>query len=86
MSIIVMRNHVTQILFYFQYGTTPLIWACRKGHAEIVDMLLADGAVVDKAGMVSKTWFAFSCYAFDHLGVVILKLEEIADPSANSDG
>ena len=36
-----------------QYGTTPLIWACRKGHAEIVEMLLLAGAVADKAGMVS---------------------------------
>ena len=38
---------------HVQYGTTPLIWACRKGHTEIVDMLLTEGAVVDKAGMVS---------------------------------
>ena len=36
-----------------QYGTTPLIWACRKGHAEIVDMLLRAGSQADKAGMVS---------------------------------
>jgi ankyrin repeat protein len=54
------------LFFYFQYGTTPLIWACRKGHAEVVDMLLGDGAVVDKAGMVSEAWFAFSNYAFEH--------------------
>lgn len=36
-----------------QYGTTPLIWASRKGHTEIVDMLLREGAMVDKAGMVT---------------------------------
>jgi len=36
-----------------QYGTTPLIWACRKGHTDIVEMLLCAGAVADKAGMVS---------------------------------
>jgi len=35
-----------------QYGTTPLIWACRKGHTDIVEMLLHAGAVADKAGMV----------------------------------
>lgn len=36
-----------------QYGTTPLIWAARKGFTEIVEMLLADGANVDNTGMVS---------------------------------
>ena len=37
----------------FQYGTTPLVWACRRGHKEIVDMLLGEHATVDNAGMVS---------------------------------
>ena len=36
----------------FQYGTTPLIWASRKGHAEIVKALLNEGANVDTTGMV----------------------------------
>jgi ankyrin repeat-rich membrane spanning protein len=40
------------MLLYFQYGTTPLIWACRKGHADIVTELLQHGAYVDNTGMV----------------------------------
>lgn len=38
-----------------KYGTTALVWACRKGSAEIVDMLLKAGANVDTAGMYSWT-------------------------------
>lgn len=38
--------------FYFQYGTTALVWASRKGNVEIVDALLKAGANVDTAGMV----------------------------------
>lgn len=38
-----------------KYGTTALVWACRKGNAEIVDMLLKAGANVDTAGMYSWT-------------------------------
>lgn len=37
-----------------QYGTTPLIWASRKGHYESVMHLLANGADVDQEGAVSK--------------------------------
>jgi len=37
---------------FFQYGTTALIWASRKGNIEIVDNLLKAGANVDTAGMV----------------------------------
>ena len=39
----------------FQYGTTPLVWAARKGHGDIVDLLLQEGASVDNAGMYSWT-------------------------------
>lgn len=39
-------------LYYFQYGTTALIWASRKGNVEIVDMLLQAAANVDTAGIV----------------------------------
>ena len=37
----------------WQYGTTALIWACRKGNLEIVETLLGEGAAVDASGMVS---------------------------------
>ena len=40
------------MLIFSQYGTTPLIWACRKGYIEIVDALLAEGANADASGMV----------------------------------
>ena len=43
--------------FFFsslQYGTTPLIWAARKGHYESVMHLLANGADVDQEGAVSR--------------------------------
>lgn len=36
-----------------QYGTTPLVWAARKGHLECVKHLLAMGADVDQEGAVS---------------------------------
>ena len=29
-----------------KYGTTPLIWACRAGHASVVEELLDQGAQV----------------------------------------
>ena len=42
------------VVFTFQYGTTPLVWACRRGHKEIADMLLSENATVDNAGMVGN--------------------------------
>ena len=38
-----------------QFGTTPLVWACRKGYVECVRHLLSHGASVDVSGIVS-TW------------------------------
>jgi len=38
--------------FFLQYGTTALLWACRKGSVDIVESLLKAGANVDTAGMV----------------------------------
>lgn len=37
-----------------QYGTTPLIWAARKGHYDSVMHLLANGADVDQEGAVCR--------------------------------
>ena len=39
-------------MLMLQYGTTPLIWASRKGHNDIVELLLLGGANVDNSGMV----------------------------------
>lgn len=41
------------LLFSSQYGTTPLIWAARKGHYDSVMHLLANGADADQEGAVS---------------------------------
>ena len=38
-----------------RYGTTPLVWACRAGHAGVVSLLLEAGARVETAGMYSWT-------------------------------
>ena len=56
-----------------QYGTTPLIWACRKGYLDIVESLLAEGANADASGMVSvsshvlsvKSRRVFCLYVFE---------------------
>ena len=47
-----------------QYGTTPLIWAARKGHYDSVMHLLANGADVDQEGAVccSPSCGLFSLY------------------------
>ena len=37
----------------FQYGTTSLVWAARKGHLKVIQTLLAQGADVNIAGTVS---------------------------------
>lgn len=47
-----LTSHVC--LVFSQYGTTPLIWAARKGHYESVMHLLSNGADVDQEGAVSK--------------------------------
>ena len=36
-----------------QYGTTALIWACRKGHYEVIQMLINAGANCNAVGTVS---------------------------------
>lgn len=46
------KKFIYNSIILVQYGTTPLIWAARKGHHDIVFQLLNAGAVIDKAGMV----------------------------------
>lgn len=64
-----------------KYGTTALVWACRKGNAEIVDMLLKAGANVDTAGMYSWTPLLVAASA-GHQEVIALLLER--KPNVNS--
>lgn len=47
-------HHIIFFVFFSQYGTTPLIWAARKGHYDSVMHLLANGADVDQEGAVSR--------------------------------
>lgn len=54
-------------MFSSQYGTTPLVWACRKGYTEIVPLLLEAGANVDTAGMVKY-------YFIDLIFIIIFTL------------
>ena len=61
------------LVIIVQYGTTPLIWACRKGYLDIVESLLAEGANADASGMVSvsshvlsvKSRRVFCLYVFE---------------------
>ena len=45
-------SHGAKVNTSDKYGTTPLIWASRKGYRDIVCKLLEAGASVDNAGMV----------------------------------
>ena len=36
--------YVVSVVFFLQYGRTPLLWAARKGHSEVVSLLLERGA------------------------------------------
>lgn len=38
--------------YVVQYGSTPLIWAARKGYTDVVNILLTAKANVDQSGMV----------------------------------
>lgn len=64
-----------------KYGTTSLVWACRKGNVEIVDMLLKSGANVDTAGMYSWTPLLVAASG-GHQEVTALLLER--KPNVNS--
>ena len=56
------------------YGTTALVGASRKGHAEIAAMLLKAGANVDTAGMYSWTALLMATQG-NHVEVVNLLLD-----------
>lgn len=50
-----------------QYGTTPLVWAARKGHLDCVKYLLQMGADVDQEGAVSNCSFSSERWRHVHL-------------------
>lgn len=63
------------IQIILQYGTTALVWTCRKGNVEIVEMLLKAGANVDTAGMYSWTPLLVAVSG-GYLEIVTLLLEK----------
>ena len=59
-----------------QHGQTALIWAAMHGHHECVSILVANGADVNVAGMVSASRLAehLGCTLFDLLWQHVLPL------------
>uniref|UniRef100_A0A674BS91 Kinase D interacting substrate 220 n=1 Tax=Salmo trutta TaxID=8032 RepID=A0A674BS91_SALTR len=53
----VLYKNAIKVMIFFndKYGTTPLIWAARKGHYDSVIHLLVNGADVDQEGANSMT-------------------------------
>ena len=72
---------VMYFISFVQYGTTALVWACRKGDAAIVRVLLNAGANVDTAGMYSWTPLLVATQG-NHLDIVNLILEH--KPNVNA--
>lgn len=68
------------------YGYTPLHYACRQGHARVVDLLLTCGAEVDKQTKGGATALHRAAYQ-GHLKCVQLLLDRNANCTlADSDG
>lgn len=61
LRLLIRYNTVISLFFFLcchcQYGTTPLIWAARKGHYDCVMHLLENGANVDQEGAVCTLCF-----------------------------
>lgn len=60
LRLLIRSNTVISLFFlccHCQYGTTPLIWAARKGHYDCVMHLLENGANVDQEGAVCTLCF-----------------------------
>lgn len=41
--------------YFFPQGPRPIHWACRKGHASVVQVLLQSGVAVNAADFKGKT-------------------------------
>ncbi len=52
-------------LLFLQYDCTPLYTASGSGHTTIVELLLAKGAAVNQAGIVSWSLHRESSFAID---------------------
>lgn len=49
---LILYNPIVVVFFCFQYGTSALVWASRKGHSDVVKTLLCAGANVNTVGTV----------------------------------
>jgi hypothetical protein len=66
-----------------EFGDTPVIKACRRGHAELAAHLLEQGAEVDARNEDGYTGLMLACY-WEQLGVIEVLLRYGADARASS--
>ena len=66
-----------------EFGDTPIIKACRRGHAEVASFLLEQGANIDARNEDGYTPLMLACY-WEQLEVVDLLLRHGADAGLTS--
>ena len=66
-----------------EFGDTPMIKACRRGHTEVAECLLQHGANLDARNEDGYTPLMLACY-WEQLGVVQMLLRQGADTSLAS--
>lgn len=66
---------------WLQSGCTPLLVACREGHARVVDALLVAGAALDRRDASGASALHAACAA-GHADVVNVLLDSNAMPDA----
>ena len=66
-----------------EFGDTPIIKACRRGHVEVTSFLLEQGANIDARNEDGYTALMLACY-WEQLPVVDLLLRHGADAGLTS--
>ena len=66
-----------------EFGDTPIIKACRRGHIEVTSFLLEQGANIDARNEDGYTALMLACY-WEQLEVVDLLLRHGADAGLTS--
>lgn len=69
MSIILL--YVFLFCHFPQFGQTPLFFACKNGHVEIVEMLLQQGADVNVCDVVCNLCIQICTVSLDYLCKVL---------------